>query len=265
MPYAIAHPVAAIALARALGRWSVPSALAIGTIVPDAWYFVPGVGRPFSHGATGLVLFCLPLGLLAYLAFHRVFKAPLLHLLPPGIASRARSFSKPGPRAAWWVVAANIVLGAATHQAWDALTHAGPFASRFLPFDEPVLRVLQHGSTVLGGAFLLWWTWRKLKAAPKVPGPVLPSRPRKLVVAGLAAFSAIAFSAMLLLALPELELRQSLRVAGVAGASVFGLALLAYAIAFHKNVPGTFSEKKVPGTFSGRHGTCLRRRACRKT
>lgn len=168
MPYAIAHPVAAIPLARLLGRRSVPSALAIGTIVPDAWYVIPGLDRPFSHQAHGLFLFCLPAGLLLYLAFHGLLKEPLLHLLPSGIASRARSFSVPGfPRVAWWIVAANIVLGAATHQVWDALTHSGAFATRFLPFGEPVLRVLQHGSTALGGAFLLWWIWKKLRSAPK--------------------------------------------------------------------------------------------------
>jgi hypothetical protein len=237
MPYAVAHPVAAIPLARLLGRWSVPSALAIGTIVPDAWYFVPGIDRPFAHQAPGLLLFCLPAGLLLYLAFHGLLKEPLLYLLPPGLASRARSFSCAGfPRAAGWVVLANIVLGAATHQAWDALTHAGPFASRFLPFDELALRIFQHGSTVLGGAFLIGWTWRKLKSAPKVPAPILASRPRKLVVGGLLAFGAIAFAAMLLLALPELELRRSLRAAGVAGASAFGLAVSAYAIAFRVRI-----------------------------
>ncbi|HYD58226.1 MAG TPA: DUF4184 family protein [Burkholderiales bacterium] len=231
MPYAIAHPVAAIPLARVLGRFAVPSALAIGSVIPDAWYLVPGLDRPLSHAAPGLFLFCLPAGLLAYVAFHLLFKEPLLHLLPPGIAVRARSFACNGlPRAAWLAVLANLLLGAATHQAWDAFTHAGPFASRFL--DPAVARVLQHASTLLGGAFLAWWTWRKLKDAPKSTASVLPSRPRKLVVGGLAAFAGIAFTAMLLLALPELELRQSLRVAAVAGACALGLALFLFALVF---------------------------------
>lgn len=238
MPYAIAHPLAVLPLARAMGRHAVASALVIGSVVPDAWYLVPGVGRPLSHTAPGLFLFCLPAGLVAYLAFHLLFKEPLLHLLPPGIASRARAFACTGlPRAGWLAVCASLVAGAATHQAWDALTHAGPFSRQFLPFlDEPVMRVLQHASTVLGGAFLLAWTWRKLKRAPKMSSPVLPSRPRKLVVCGVAALSAIAFGVMLALALPELELRRSLRVAAVAGVATLGLALLVYAVAFRRIV-----------------------------
>jgi hypothetical protein len=168
VPYAIAHPVAVIPLARALGRFAVPSALAIGSVMPDAWYLVPGIGRPLSHSAPGLFLFCLPAGLLAYLAFHLLFKEPLLRRLPPGIASRARAFACAGlPRAAWLAVCANLVLGAATHQVWDAFTHPGPFSRHALPFlDAQAMRILQHGSTVVGGALLAWWIVRKLSAVP---------------------------------------------------------------------------------------------------
>ena len=238
MPYAIAHPLAVLPLARAMGRHAVPSALAIGSVIPDAWYLIPGVGRPLSHTAPGLVLFCLPAGLAAYLAFHLLFKEPLLHLLPPGIAARARAFACAGlPRAAWLAVCGSLVAGAATHQAWDAFTHAGPFARQFLPFlDGQALRVLQHASTVLGGACLLAWTWKKLKGAPKLSSAVLPSRPRKLVVCGAAALGAIAFGVMLAFALPELELRRSLRVAAVAGVAALGLALLVYALLFRRMV-----------------------------
>jgi hypothetical protein len=236
VPYAIAHPVAVIPLARALGRFAVPSALVIGSVMPDAWYLVPGIGRPLSHTAPGLFLFCLPAGLLAYLAFHLLFKEPLLHLLPPGIASRARTFACAGlPGAAWLAVFANLVLGAATHQLWDAFTHPGPFSRYALPFlDGQVMRILQHASTVLAGAFLLGWTWAKLKAAPKVSSPVLASRPRKLVVGGVAALTLVVFGVMLALALPELELRRSLRAAAVAAVAALGCALLAYALLFRR-------------------------------
>lgn len=238
MPYAIAHPLAVLPLAGVMGRHAVASALVIGSLIPDAWYLVPGVDRPLSHAARGLFLFCLPAGLAAYLAFHLLFKEPLLHLLPPGVASRARAFACAGlPRATWLAVCASLVAGAATHQAWDALTHAGPFSRQFLPFlDGQAMRVLQHSSTVLGSALLLGWTWRKLRQAPKVPSPLLPSRPRKLVLGGVSALGVVAFGVVLALALPELELRRSLRVAAVAGVAALGLALLVYAVVFRSRL-----------------------------
>ena len=59
MPYPFAHPAAVLPLARLLGRAGSPSALAIGSMIPDAWYFVPGLVRADSHGAAGLLWFCL--------------------------------------------------------------------------------------------------------------------------------------------------------------------------------------------------------------
>jgi hypothetical protein len=63
---------------------------------------------------------------------------------------------------------------------------------------------------------------------------VLASRPRKLVVGGVAALTLVVFGVMLALALPELELRRSLRAAAVAAVAALGCALLAYALLFRR-------------------------------
>src|SRR6188768_3171058 len=128
MPYPFAHPAAVLPLARPLGRFGVPSALAIGSIAPDFWYFVPLVERGESHSVAGLAWFCLPLGLLLYALFHLFLKQPLIALLSPRV-------------------------GALTHLAWDALTHSHDDAWRH--------NWLQHASTVGGTLVLGWWIWRK--------------------------------------------------------------------------------------------------------
>ena len=77
MPYPFAHPAAVLPM----GRFGVPSALAIGSIAPDLWHFAPLVDRAHSHGADALLWFCLPVGVAAYLLFHLVLKAPLIALV----------------------------------------------------------------------------------------------------------------------------------------------------------------------------------------
>lgn len=232
MPYAVAHPLAVIPLARALGRRGVASALAIGSVIPDAWYLVPGIDRAFSHNASGLLLFCLPAGLLAYLAFHAVAKEPLLQLLPQRLASRVRAFASPGlPPASWTSVCASLLLGAATHLAWDAFTHRGRL-SRAWPFlTEDVLHVLQHGSTLVGGALLAWWLVRKLRAVAPVHAEVLPEPMRTLIAAALVCVAAVSF-ALGWAAASGADVRWTARAAAVVAASVTGFAVLLYSVLF---------------------------------
>jgi len=45
VPYPFAHPAAVLPLARPMGRFAAPSALAIGSVLPDLWYFVPLADR----------------------------------------------------------------------------------------------------------------------------------------------------------------------------------------------------------------------------
>lgn len=232
MPYAVAHPLAVIPLARALGRRGVASALVLGSVIPDAWYLVPGIDRAFSHNASGLLLFCLPAGLLAYLVFHAVAKEPLLQLLPQGLASRVRAFACAGlPRASWPTVCASLLLGAATHLAWDAFTHRGRL-SRAWPFlTEDVLAVLQHGSTLVGGALLAWWLVRKLREAQPVAAEVLPAPTRTAIVAALACVAAGSF-ALGWAAAAGTDVRWTARAAAVVAASVTGFAVLLYSVLF---------------------------------
>jgi hypothetical protein len=130
VPYPFAHPAAVLPLARPMGRLGVPAALVIGSMVPDAWYLVPGMVRADSHSFAGLFWFCLPVGLLAYVGYYRILRNCRIPAFPP-IA-----------------VACSILVGALTHVAWDAVAHSYAYEG---------VHVLQHASTVFGAAFVVWW------------------------------------------------------------------------------------------------------------
>lgn len=237
MPYAFAHPALAVPLHRALGRRAVPSALVIGSIAPDLWLLVPFVERGQSHGAAAILWFNLPLGLVLYAAFHLLFKEPLLALAPPAIAARLAVWTCPSlPRVPWTAVTASLVAGAGAHLAWDALTHAHFGSVMFAVAGHPILlqQLLQHGSTLAGAAFLVWWTRRKL--APRSAGQsrVASAAWRASIAGALVAITAAVFTWTAMEALPaRLDLdtiRAVLRAAAATAASALGLGLVAYCV-----------------------------------
>jgi hypothetical protein len=186
VPFTLAHPAAAVPLRRVFGRWGVLSALVIGSLTPDAVYFLPvRVSQPASHSVAGVFWFCLPVGLLAYAIFHLLVKVPAVALLP-GAVQRRLSPVRPGlPRVPVLGVVLSLVAGALTHVAWDAFTHAETLPVKLLPslrvhlftisdFDVAVWKLLQHASTVVGAALLSWWTWTTLRERSEIAQPAVP-------------------------------------------------------------------------------------------
>lgn len=207
-----------------MGRFAVASALAIGSVIPDLWYFVPLFSREASHSAAGLFWFCLPVGFAAYVLFHVLLKQPLIALISP----RLGSFTCAGlPAAPWYAVVASLLVGALTHIAWDGLTHSDAH-----PW-------LQHASTLAGSTILAWWIWRKLRHAPTPPhAPPLAPLSRALVIAGLLGAMAVAalWSADIGIAFERPALRHLLRTAGIAGLQALGAALVVYCILFQRKM-----------------------------
>ncbi len=244
MPYAFAHPAAVLGLPRVLGRHAAPSALAIGSVIPDAWYFLPFLGRDDSHSLGGLLLFCLPAGWFVYAAFHLILKQPLLALLPPALGARLGRWTRSGlPAAHWGAVMVSLSAGALTHYAWDAFTHPGIVVAalhldqvvRVGPYALKAHQVLQHASTLFGGALVAAWLACKLRAATPAPElQLLSSKARWAIGAGLAAVSIGAFGGVLL-SVSGAELHPSgtrslFRAAAVTAVSALGFAFLAYCL-----------------------------------
>jgi hypothetical protein len=230
MPYAFAHPAAVIPLSRVLGRFAVPSALAIGSVIPDSWYLLYFVQREDSHSLAGILWYCLPAGLFAYAAFHLIFKQPLLALLPPALAGKLGTFTCRGlPPVRWHTVVLSLLAGVLTHLAWDALTHGYEFGGH---------QILQHASTLFGTLFIAWWLWKKLTATPVATTTrVMPGPARAAIVTMLVVVSAVAFlSAVLTMPSPDIDaLRDLLRAASVTAVSALGLMLIAYCLLWHRH------------------------------
>ena len=186
MPFTFAHPAAALPLLRPLGRYGSLSALVIGSMAPDFDFIVPiGLSREQTHSLAALFLFCLPAGMLAYLLFHALLKAPLLALMPDALAGRIADDGV-HERSPWSAVVVSLLLGAVTHLVWDAFTHPGTAVVNALPVLQTELanaggyrvyafKVLQHGSSLLGLALLALWMSNWLRRTPVLPALRPPS------------------------------------------------------------------------------------------
>jgi hypothetical protein len=226
VPYPFAHPVAVLPLVRPMGRFAVPSALVIGSVVPDLWYFVPFVSRADSHSAAAIFWFCLPLGLLVYALFHRLLKHPLIALLPQAVSRRLGSFTCAGlPAVPWHAVILSLLVGALTHIVWDSLTHSKDYAIHGHNW-------LQHANTALGTAILVWWVWHKLRRAPVAAPPAeLSAFARAFAI--LALIGAMAISVWWSADWPALDLaslKRFLRTGGIAGLEGLAAAVFAYCL-----------------------------------
>lgn len=146
--------------------------------------------------------------------FHGLLKLPLLALLPAPHQARLLAVATTfrfGPPRHFMVVMGALLLGAVTHDVWDAFTHESGWAVQHLAILHVPVRqtsygtlypyeILQQGSSLVGAALLYFWyrRWFRQASALSVPPPFqLPERlkPRlSLGVVGLALGSAGIYS-----------------------------------------------------------------------
>ena len=171
MPFTPSHVAAVLPFLRT----PLPAAgLVIGSMVPDLPYFVPlGVSRNLTHSLPGVVIADLPMALGALVLWTLVFQAPLRDFAPSWLRLRLppvrRYRARHTPSTILLVILA-IIVGVATHLAWDSFTHP----DGWLVLHVPVLRVqlgaftlyrwAQYASSVVGlvavFAWMIVWTRR---------------------------------------------------------------------------------------------------------
>jgi hypothetical protein len=184
MPFTISHAAIVLPFSRLLARWRLLSAVLIGAMVPDFGLFFPWRMQRFeTHSATGLISFCLPVGLASYWVFEYLMKTPVMEVLPDGAYARWRPFSSPADIASarqWLAAACGLLAGAVTHLVWDAFTHEGARGVRMIPWlEDPIVeignhhlagvRLLQDGSSLIGLLFVLGFVWFGLRRGREQP------------------------------------------------------------------------------------------------
>lgn len=194
MPFTPTHVVAVLPLRRVLPL----TALAIGAMVPDVPHFFPVASYAQTHAPLGALTLCLPLGAACFLLLEWVLRRPLIALLPGWLAQRLDPAPGIEPGVGFWArVAVAIVLGAYTHQLWDAFSHAGGWGTHLVPmlnesialgpWPLPGYKLVQYGSTVVGLPLLALWTLAVLARTPPraVRGATLPAALRIVAYATL--------------------------------------------------------------------------------
>jgi hypothetical protein len=213
VPFTLVHPAAVLPLARGP---LVPSALVAGAVAPDLPYYasLQWLGGDYNltlTHSTSSLLWLDPLIALVLLAvFRLLLLRPLLALLPAAAAGRVRLDPRPfGPALLGWTVL-SVVVGAATHLAWDGLGDLAGYAWSG--------RVNLVGD-LLGGALLLVWAvlwWRRTE--PRPVRATLPRVMRLLVLGALVAGTAGWATARAASAFPGL--RADLRSQGEGAAAI---------------------------------------------
>ena len=173
MPLTPAHTAAAWPLSRVLPKLPL-DALLLGTMLPDFEYFLELAPRGhLGHSPLGLLVFCLPVGLVTWAIYRPVVRPAGLTLLPPGLRASLAAHHSPVPG-----VIAAILIGAASHSLWDSFTHAEGWAVHRIPVlsmavslgtlgDVRIFKMLQHGSTVAGIAAVTVWLLRWVRRQPQ--------------------------------------------------------------------------------------------------
>lgn len=171
MPFTFSHPAIVLPLTFLPRQWFSLTGLVIGSLTPDFEYFLRmRIKSNYSHTIDGLFWFDLPLGLLLAFIFHNIVRDSLFDNLPTILKSRFSAFRQfdwnEHFKKNWFVVVISILIGAASHIFWDSFTHDHGYFVQTIPALQnsvdflgrqiPILKILQHSSTLLGGLVIVF-------------------------------------------------------------------------------------------------------------
>ena len=174
MPWTLSHPAVVLPLRRFSPQPLDFAALVSGSMTADFGYYIGRFDLAyFAHTLPGSFIACLPTGVIFLLVFY-LFCKPVCYALPSPHRQSLLPLCPvfPTDLTRWAIIMLSLLLGAWTHNFWDAFTHEhGWFVDRIPWLQQPVLRVLsttvctylvlQELSTVIGfvivvAAYGLW-------------------------------------------------------------------------------------------------------------
>lgn len=173
----------------------------MGCFVPDFPYLISLEPRMFyGHTFPGMFVLDLPLALATLWLFHTFLKQPMLLFLPAGFRRRLRTSVTSfrfWPVERFSLLVLSILIGTATHLAWDAFTHRTSWIYanwEFLrmPVQLPVVgemdmyKLLEYASSAFGLAvvvvWVVYWYYTTVPSAAPVAEPVDEAQRITLVV-----------------------------------------------------------------------------------
>lgn len=186
MPFTPSHAVVALPFARS----ALPAAaVAVGAMTPDLPLFVRGTALKYSmtHSFAWLPV-TVGLALVFLLLWRCILRPAARELAPTWLAERLpagwdggsraglhETFAVRGRARASWtgalLVVLALVIGVASHIAWDWFTHEGRVGTSVFPVLDaswgplPGYKWLQYGSTVAGLVILAVWAALRLRRA----------------------------------------------------------------------------------------------------
>jgi hypothetical protein len=175
MPFTFSHPAIILPLTYLPRKWFSLTGLIIGSLTPDFEYFLRmRIKSNYSHTIDGLFWFDLPLGLLLAFIFHNIIRDSLFNNLPSFLKSKLSTFKQfdwnRHFKQNWIVITISIIIGATSHIFWDSFTHDNGYfvqtipalqnSVNFLGRQIPILKILQHSSTLLGGLVIAFAVYK---------------------------------------------------------------------------------------------------------
>ena len=170
MPFTFAHPAIILPLNKSKTFSRFLSLLVIGSMSPDFEYFLRlQTYSKYSHTILGIFYFCIPASLLIFFLYEKVVKPELTRYF---LQKEANGISIIRSNTDILLGMSTIAIGAFSHILWDSFTHKGGFFVTHYPifFQQyfgsiPVFKILQHGSTLVGGLIVCIFLWSKLSSS----------------------------------------------------------------------------------------------------
>ncbi len=177
MPFTPCHAAAVLPLVRTP---LLPSALVVGSMAPDAFYYVLVRVPVQTHTLWAAVTVDVLVGVVLLGFWQLVLRRPVEAAAPAALRERLPVRSGAPATAAGRLRLAALVLvslaaGSVTHVVWDAFTHRGRWGSELVPWLGQVhgplegYRWAQYASTVVGAVVLLVWCVRWWRSTPRRP------------------------------------------------------------------------------------------------